>query len=63
MFGASQLPTATEEENAALLLRGAAAYASGICRTFNVRPETFAEMMKLFEDRKIDIDEIRRHQK
>jgi hypothetical protein len=46
-----------------LLLRGAAAYASGICRTFNVRPETFAEMMKLFEDRKIDIDEIRRHQK
>ncbi len=60
MFGASQLPTATEEENAALLLRGAAAYAAGICKSFHVSPETFAEMMRLFEDRKINIADIKK---
>jgi hypothetical protein len=53
MFGASQLPGATQEENIALLLRGAVAYAAGICKTFHVKPETFAEMMHLFEERGI----------
>jgi hypothetical protein len=60
MVGASQLPTATEEENVALLLRGTVAYAAGICKTFNVKPETFADMMHLFEDAKINSRRIRR---
>lgn len=53
MVEACQIPEATKDENVALVLRSAVAYASGICKTFNVRPEAFAELMHLFDDVKI----------
>lgn len=55
MVEACQLPGADQELNVALILRSAVAYASGICKTFHVRPEQFSELMHQFGDFKIEI--------
>lgn len=53
LIEACQIPGATEEENVALVLRSAVAYASGVCKTFHVSPDQFKELMYLFNDARI----------
>lgn len=53
MVEAAQDPEADVEQNIALLVRATVAYASGICKTFHISPEAFAELMHFFDDVKI----------
>lgn len=53
MVEAAQNPEASQDENIALLLRATCAFASGICKQFNIKPEDFAELMHFFDDVKI----------
>lgn len=54
MVEAAQNPEAkSEEENIALLLRATVAFAHGVCRTFNISPEDFANLMHFFDEVKI----------
>ena len=53
MVEAAQDPEATQEENIALLLRATVAYAHGVCKTFGIEPEDFANLMRFFDEVKI----------
>lgn len=51
---AAQNPEASsKEENIGCLLRATVAFAYGVCKTFSITPEAFAELMHFFDDAKI----------
>ena len=55
MVEAAQDPTASTEENIALLLRATTAFTAGIIKQFGITPEEFADLLHFFDEVKVTL--------